>query len=189
MHFVILIIIVAVAVFLITRMKPKGEATPPPGGVMGSIGPASPDRLRRLEDIEAIRKLLNDYGRHLDRRDFQAYAELFAQDGVWDGGFGAATGPAEIQAMMEKSIGGELIDGAQGNFHVLTNADIDVKGDAGLAWSRWTFVAQNPDKSARVLYAGRYDDQLIREDGRWKFKRRQVSGDLPGQAPPSGPPS
>ena len=145
------------------------------------------EQLQRLTDIEEIRTVLNDYGRHLDRRDFKAYAALFAKDGVWDGGFGAGTGPAEIQAMMEKMIAGALIDGAQSNFHVLTNFDIRVEDDRATAWSRWTFVAQDPDKRARVLYAGRYDDELVREAGRWKFKRRTVSGDLPGQAPPLGP--
>jgi hypothetical protein len=141
-------------------------------------------RLQRLEDIEEIRRLLVDYGRHLDRRDFRAYAALFAERGVWDGGFGAATGPAEIQAMMEKSIGGQLIEGGQSNFHLLTNFEIEVEGDQGRAWSRWTFVAQDPDKRARVLYAGRYNDELVREGGRWKFRRRTVAGDLPGQPPP-----
>ena len=148
---------------------------------------SSDARLQRLEDVEAIRRLLTDYGRDLDRRDFKAYSELFATDGVWDGGFGAAKGPAEIRAMMEKSIGGELITGPQGNFHILTNFEIEVHGDTGSAWSRWTFVAQDPDKRARILYAGRYQDELVREAGQWKFKRRTVSGDLPGQPPPQGP--
>lgn len=142
-------------------------------------------RLQRLEDIEQIRHLLVDYGRHLDRRDWTAYAALFAERGVWDGGMGVATGPAEIEAMMRKTIGGELNTGAQSNFHVLTNFEVEVDGDHGKAWSRWTFVAQDPDKRARVLYAGRYDDTFIRESGHWKFARRTVSGDLPGQPPPA----
>jgi hypothetical protein len=150
--------------------------------------PSSQARLQRLEDIEAIRNLLVDYGRTLDRRDFAGYAGLFARDGVWDGGFGAAKGPAAIQAMMEKSIGGKLIEGPQKNFHVLTNFRIEVAGDTGVAWSRWSFVSQGADLKLQVLYAGRYDDELVREDGHWKFKLRRVSGDAPGQAPPSGPP-
>jgi hypothetical protein len=145
------------------------------------------ERLQRLEDIEAIRRLLIAYGRHLDRRDFAAYAALFARDGVWDGGFGAATGPAEIQAMMERTIGGSLIEGPQKNYHLMSSFDVEAEGDTGRARSRWTFVAQDADKRPRVLYAGRYDDELVREDGRWKFKLRRVSGDLPGQPPPEGP--
>jgi hypothetical protein len=142
-------------------------------------------RLQRLEDAAEIERLLVDYGRHLDRRDWAAYAALFAEKGVWDGGFGVSTGPAEIQATMVKSIGGQVNTGAQSNFHVLTNFNIQVEGDHGRAWSRWSFVAQDPDKRARILYAGRYDDELIREKGRWKFARRTVSGDLPGQPAPA----
>ncbi len=145
------------------------------------------DRLRRLEDIEEIRRLLVAYGHHLDRRDFKAYAALFARDGVWDGGFGAGTGPDEIEAMMKRTIGGSLIEGPQRNYHLLTNFDIEVEGEHGRAWSRWTFIAQDAEHRPHVLYAGRYDDELVREDGRWKFKRRTVSGDLPGQPPPQGP--
>lgn len=150
-------------------------------------GPADRDaRLQRMEDIQEIGRLLVDYGRHLDRREWADYAGLFAARGVWDGGFGAATGPAEIQAMMEKQIGGTLISGAQSNFHVLTNFRIEVEGDEGRAWSRWSFVNQDAEKHAHIAYAGRYDDELIRENGRWKFKRRTVSADLPGQPAPSG---
>jgi hypothetical protein len=141
-------------------------------------------RLQRLEDIEQIRRLLIAYGKHLDRRDFAAYAALFARDGVWDGGFGSSTGPAEIQAMLEKAMPSPLIEGGQMNFHVMTSMDIEVEGDRGKAWSRWTFVGQDVEKRPQVLFAGRYDDELVREDGRWKFQRRTVSGDLPGVPPP-----
>ena len=151
--------------------------------------PAPDDRARiqRLEDIEQIRLLLTDYGRLLDKRDLVGYSQLFAEDGVWDGGFGAAKGPAAILTMMRKQIGGELNEQPQKNFHLLTNFEIEVGGDTGKAWSRWTFVNQGADGKAGVAYAGRYDDQLVREHGRWRFKLRHVSADLPGQPPPSGP--
>lgn len=151
---------------------------------LAAAGPSAADRLQRMEDAEAIRNLLVDYGRTLDRRDFAAYAALFAHDGVWDGGFGAARGPAAIQAMMEKQIGGAPIAGTQKNFHVLTNFRIEVKGDAAAAWSRWTFMGEGADHKLTAIYAGRYDDELVREDGRWKFRLRKVTGD----GPPAGPP-
>src|SRR5579862_7769653 len=43
-------------------------------------------RLQILEDKEEIRELLVAYGRDFDKRDFTAYAQLFATDGVWTGG-------------------------------------------------------------------------------------------------------
>ena len=43
------------------------------------------------------------------------------------------------------------------------------------------------ERAASVLaeraQAGRYDDTLVRENGRWKFKRRVASNDTP---PPAG---
>ena len=157
-----------------------------------SVAHAAPSTVsaavRRLEDTEAISNLLVDYGRTLDRRDFAAYAALFARDGVWDGGFGAGKGPAAIEAMMRKNMASPLITGPQSNFHIMSNFMIEVSGDTGTAWSRWSFVSQQgPDGKLQILYAGRYDDQLVREAGQWKFKLRKVTGDAPGQAPPPPP--
>ena len=35
------------------------------------------ERLRRLEDMEEIRRLYVDYGQHLDAGEYDEYAELF----------------------------------------------------------------------------------------------------------------
>jgi len=134
-------------------------------------------RLQRLEDIEEIRTLLLDYGRFLDSRDLAAYSRLFAKDGEWVGGFGSAQGPVGIQAFMEKNLG--TGPNRTNTYHLLTNFVIDVKGDTATAWSRWTFVTPGPDGRPVIAQAGRYDDQLVRESGRWKFKRRVASNDLP----------
>ena len=139
-------------------------------------------RVQRLEDIEAIRTVLLDYGRFLDARDFAAYSRLFAKDGEWVGGFGTVQGPAAIQTFMEKQIAGPN----RGNtFHILSNFEIDVHGDTATAWSRWTFVTPGADKKPVIAQAGRYDDTFIRENGRWKFKRRVASNDIP--VPEPGP--
>ena len=133
-------------------------------------------RLQRLEDIEEIRTLLLDYGRHLDSRDLVAYSRLFAKDGEWVGGFGTAKGPAGIQAFMEKNLG--TSPNRSNSYHLLTNFVIDVKGDTASAWSRWTFVIPGADGRHAIAQAGRYDDVLVRENGRWKFKRRVASSDV-----------
>ena len=134
-------------------------------------------RIQRLEDIEQIRTLLLDYGRFLDARDLVAYSRLFAKDGEWVGGFGSAKSPAGIQAFMEKNLG---TGPNRGNtFHILSNFIIDVKGDTATAWSRWTFITAGPDGKPALSQSGRYDDTLVREDGRWKFKRRVASNDIP----------
>ena len=103
-------------------------------------------RIQRIEDTAAIERLLLEYGRALDARDFKAYSLLFAKDGVWSGGMGTVQGPAAIQAFMEKAIPG-------------------------------------PNNTAVVGQSGRYDDTLVREDGRWKFKRRVAANDIPRTGP------
>jgi uncharacterized protein (TIGR02246 family) len=138
-------------------------------------------RIQRIEDTAAIERLLLEYGRALDARDFKAYSLLFAKEGVWSGGMGTVQGPAAIQAFMEKAIPGP---NAVHNYHLLSNFVIDVNGDTATAWSRWQFVVPGPNNTAVVAQSGRYDDTLVREDGRWKFKRRVASNDIPGGGPP-----
>ena len=139
--------------------------------------PSLAARVRRLEDIEEIRTLLLDYGRYLDSRNLVAYSKLFARDGEWVGGFGRAKSPAGIQAFMEKNLG---TGPNRGNtYHILSNFIIDVTGDTATAWSRWTFITPGADGKPVISQAGRYDDTLTREDGRWKFKRRVASNDIP----------
>lgn len=147
-------------------------------------------RLQRLEDVEEIRTLLIDYGRYLDAHDLVSYSNLFASDGEWVGGFGTGKGPAGVLALMQKNLGATSTSRPGSTYHLLTNFLIDVHGDAATAWSRWNFVVTGQDSSPRVLYGGHYDDTLVRENGRWKFKRRVAVNDIPvGNAAGPPPPS
>jgi uncharacterized protein (TIGR02246 family) len=145
-------------------------------------------RLKQFEDKAEIEQLLLDYGRHLDARDFGAYAALFARDGEWVGGFGTVAGPPNIKTFMEKAMPGA---NTAKNYHLLSNFVITVQGDTATAWSRWAFVVPNRESGGAVIsQAGRYDDALVRENGRWRFKRRTASNDTgrPAPAPGSGRP-
>ena len=135
-------------------------------------------RLQRLEDREAIRDLLMEYGSTLDERDFKAFSELFARDvGEWNGGMGVARGPEAIRKLMEKTITGK--PGA--NFHIFNNETINVNGDRATAVTKWTFIVKGQDGRPKSVYLGHYNDTLIREDGRWKFLRRKVTNDIAGE--------
>ena len=137
-------------------------------------------RLQRFEDKAEIEALLLDYGRHLDSRDFAAYSALFAKDGEWVGGFGTVAGPANIKAFMEKAMGTQ--PNTAKNYHLLSNFVITLNGDTATAWSRWAFVVPG-ERGAAISQAGRYDDTLVRENGRWKFKKRVASNDTAGPRP------
>lgn len=134
-------------------------------------------RLRALEDKEEIRTLLLDYGRTLDARDLKAYSELFAREGEWIGGFGAVKGRAALLEFMRKNIGTGANTGK--TYHLLTNFFLEVHGDRATAQSRWSYVVGTKDKKPQLEHSGRYEDELVREDGRWKFLKRVVHNDLP----------
>jgi len=152
---------------------------PAPGhGLIGSAGAAPADaleaRLRGVEDCLEIERLLMRYGAALDSRDFTAYSELFAAQGIWQGGLGTFQGPEAIKAGMLKAFGAPGAPPPTGTFHLLTNPIIEVHGDQATASSRWTFWRMVDGKPV-VALAGRYDDTLTREHGHWKFQKRVAS--------------
>jgi hypothetical protein len=149
-----------------------GRAQQPAGKTESLSG-----KIQRLEDTEEIRILLLNYGRNLDSHDFGAYSRLFAKDGEWIGGFGSVQGPAAIEAFMIKNIG--TPGKPSGTYHLLSNFIIDVNGDTATAWSRWGFITPGPDKKPAIAQGGHYEDKLVRENGHWKFRRREAFVDIP----------
>jgi hypothetical protein len=135
-------------------------------------------RVQRLEDIEEIRNVLINYGRYLDAHDLVSYSNLFASDGEWIGGFGTGKGPSGVLALMQKNLGASPPNTLGSTYHLLTNFVIDVNGDAATAWSRWNFVVTGSDNNPKILYGGHYDDTLVRENDRWKFKKRVAVNDI-----------
>ncbi len=137
--------------------------------------PSVEQRLRLMEDKEEIRELLIAYGRDFDRRDFAAYADLFAQDGVWVGGSGGShpyTGPDAIREFVTKTYPPSSYPGS---FHIMSSMSIRIDGEnTATAWSRWTYVVLGVHGEPAPFAAGHYEDSLVREKGVWKFQRRQV---------------
>jgi uncharacterized protein (TIGR02246 family) len=138
-------------------------------------------RVRALEDREAIRALWAEYGRTLDARDFAAFGRLFARDAEFVGGPGSSVrGPAAIGAFLEKAIGTNYPGSKGRNYHLYFNETIELRGDEGTAVSKGGFLMTNADNTkADFLLLATYRDQFVREDGRWKFKRREVIGEIP----------
>ncbi len=151
----------------------------------GAQNPARPPsveaRLTALEHRAEIESLLLDSGRHLDARDFGAYAALFTKAGVWIGGGATVAGPANIKARMERTMTGESRMKA---YHMLSNFVIAVNGETATAQSRWALIVPGA-QGAAISQAGRYDDTLVREDGRWRFLRRTTYTDTPEPTAPA----
>ncbi|HEX3192585.1 MAG TPA: nuclear transport factor 2 family protein [Streptosporangiaceae bacterium] len=142
-------------------------------------------RLRRLEDLEQIRQLFVEYKMVLDKQDFAAYGALFAADGEFiatpEQGLQQAKGPAAIQALVEAMPGSLLGSGPGADFHVVVNPLIELDAadpDRAQAQVTWLYVVKGEDGAPALCKLGHYDDQLIREAGRWRFLRREAPTDI-----------
>lgn len=159
---------------------------------LGLSGCAAPDAVSRtefeatqaalgaLQARDEIRELFSTYGRTLDERDFEAFGRLFARDGEFIGGNGSAQGPENVAAMLKQSITRGSTEPTGPNLHVFSNETIDVRGESATAVSRGGFFVQSAEGRPAALIYATYRDELVREDGTWKFRRREVVSDIPG---------
>jgi uncharacterized protein (TIGR02246 family) len=134
------------------------------------------ERVRRLEDVIEIQRLLIDYGNTLDGRDSAGFAALFAREGEWVAppNFNLK-GPAEIKAVIDRMFGNVP---PSARAHYIGNMTIAVDGDRATAQARFILVEPIADGSPRIRLSGHYEDDLVREDGRWRFLRRNLVHDL-----------
>jgi len=132
------------------------------------------ERLRAVEDILEIQRLLLDYGVHLDARDLRAYSQCFCEDGEWTGATGGAVGPAAIQAMLEANLPGNPPAPGETTWHLMANPIVDVDGDRATARVMWVLLRRDAGDRPGIAVTGHYEDVLAREDGRWRFKRREA---------------
>jgi 3-phenylpropionate/cinnamic acid dioxygenase small subunit len=137
------------------------------------------ERLGRLEDLESIRKLFVLYKRHLDARDWHAYSLLFAREGEWIGGTGSAVGPAAIEAMLSERLGANAPAPGPTHFHLVGLPEIELDGDRATAEVPWALIVRGAEDVPELTLWGHYDDELVREDGEWRFARRVAATDVP----------
>jgi uncharacterized protein (TIGR02246 family) len=122
-----------------------------------------------MADKDEIRELLARYCFCLDAEDFEAMAQLFTSDGVWETDFGIGTGRDGIVTHARSLQTGPR----PRRIHLTTNIVITLHGETATALSNWALV-QNGRSGPSVGSGGAYRDQLVKVEGRWHFKRRTI---------------
>jgi 3-phenylpropionate/cinnamic acid dioxygenase small subunit len=135
-------------------------------------------RLRRLEDVEEIRQLLLDYARCLDEADYVGYSQLFTEDGELHAQLGQAKGREAIRALLDRRLGADDAPPRKTAFHLIGNPTIEVDGDRATSVVTWAYLTHDDSGLPMLLQFGHYRDQLTRDQGRWRFERRDISRDL-----------
>lgn len=132
-----------------------------------------------LADRIAIEDLIVGYYAHLGGTSAEAFGDYFTADGVFEVNGDIYRGREAIVGLYD-SMGGGVSEGPQGMFHmVLTNPVIEVQGDTATASVLWTGVV-NPADATRppvVREQGREYDLLVKQNGRWRIKKRVVIAD------------
>ena len=145
-------------------------------------GTSATARLAALEDREAIRLVLRDYGRLLDQRKFDEFGQLFAADGEYVSG-GTTRGPEAIGESLRRTFSGNALGLGEPNFHVLFNERIELHGDRAEATSQSFYVAPGADGAPQIIMMASYEDVLVRTPAGWKFAKRVVRGNMSLRAP------
>ena len=101
---------------------------------------------------------------------------------------GDAVGPAAIEAVLDEHLGPDVRGHLPASIHVMNNHQIDIDGDRATTVVIWFYLTTDEDGCGTILQAGRYDDDLVRENGRWRIKRHEISR-IMGRSPMHDPPS
>lgn len=124
------------------------------------------ERIQRLEEIEAIRRLKQTYARIADRRGSGAeIAALFTEDGISDDGdFGKTQGRAAIAAFFD-AVKPKL----PFFLHYMLGDIIDIEPsgtDATGTWYQWEPATLNGEA---VWMGITFNDRYKKVNGQWQF--------------------
>jgi ketosteroid isomerase-like protein len=144
-------------------------------------------------DRVAIETLWSKYAQALDTADAELYASLFTPDAYLEVDGKPYKGRQEIQALIHNIRARLQIDTVTPDSHgrrfgpirhLLSNLIVDLKGDRASSESYWTEIitngknAQGVGNPPAVLKMGRYEDELVKQNGKWLYSRRIITGDL-----------
>jgi ketosteroid isomerase-like protein len=131
-------------------------------------------------DIEAklaIEELIARYNQSLDAGDYATWVDCWTDDAVLDGLGRYLEGKARIQAFAD---GYE--EAFRSKLHALKHYTVNIlsviDGDRATS-SSYLQLVNTGSKGVVIRFTGRYQDELRREQGRWRFARRKLHQDLP----------
>lgn len=140
-------------------------------------GPALADR---AEDREAINALMWRYARALDTADADAYAACYTEDGHFGVGENATKGREALRSMIARFAARRAGDDPPPQlYHMTADTWIEFVDDTHAKHhSYWlTMAAASGDSPARVAAVGVGVDELVKVDGQWLIRVRNVSAD------------
>lgn len=153
--------------------------------LLGSTAAAAENATEReVHDRAQIEKLMWQYVRALDTGNADAYAATFTADGQFGSGANAVQGREALKKMIndfrQRTAENESKAGEKRPpmYHVIANSYLEFldKDHARLEAYWMTVVAAGgPKVPSRIAGAGREVDELVRLNGQWLIKTRNVA--------------
>ncbi len=135
--------------------------------------------MHALADKLAIQELLGSYCFSVDERNWALLRRLFTDDGEWVTAYAQTNGGDEVVRLMERLVPPEG-EGPK-RVHCVSNIVVTLHGDTATSKSNYVIYRES-DGGIVPSVVGTYLDDLRREDGAWKFRKRNIvhrlSGDL-----------
>lgn len=129
--------------------------------------------LGQLVSRYAITDVLHRYARLIDEQNFDAVADLFADDCRAEYGVRAddtLNSPAEVVNWIRTQL-----HGVCATSHHISNVEVEFIDAEHAATVSYLYAWHQPDGTeSRPTVLGRYVDRLKCEDGRWRIAHRQV---------------
>ena len=130
--------------------------------------------MNALEDKEAIRDLMTRYCLSIDAGRYEDWVQCFTEDGTFNSPIlGKWQGPEKLLAFTGRYK--EWTGDAQPR-HCVMNILIDLNGDTATAES-YLLMTHAAQGKTELVISGRYEDEIEKVAGQWRFKERKVCPD------------
>ncbi len=130
-----------------------------------------------LEDRVAIRELFETYAHGVMTKDPELWGSTWAEDAYWElpevpDMEGIDGRDAIIEAWTQSMQIYGLENCTKPMIYIATPGEIIVDGDKASMIGYTSEIFDDPETKKTLRVRGRYEDQLVKRDGKWLFKRR-----------------
>ncbi|MGH8220014.1 MAG: nuclear transport factor 2 family protein, partial [Steroidobacteraceae bacterium] len=132
-------------------------------------------RIGRLEDVNAIERLVGIYGYYLDKQQWNDFANLFAANGTMEISLrGVYVGRPSIRRALEL-FGPQNIEPAHLHDHIQLQPVIHVSADGTRAWSRSRALSELGTYPRIGMWGdGVYENEYVKVDGVWQIAKDHI---------------
>jgi ketosteroid isomerase-like protein len=129
----------------------------------------------QTDDRAALHDIYARYAHTFDQGDGAAWAELFADDGIFTPpGADEVTGKDALREFVDARAGAH-----PGMRHLIANVLVEETATGARGRAYFLCLRLGGDGCVRIRNSGRYDDLFTKVGGEWKISQRIVVSELP----------